>query len=215
MKKKILFFLFFLLGAQLSFAQSPSNSQSSKDSLSIKGRLGLMGRWQTGNLNQISIMPNGGISFDKSSYYTEFNASYHYLKVGGFNAINDFWTYGLFQYQPNHRVFASIHTIIGFAKSYKIDHSIVMGIGGGVNIHKKSSLNFLQIHLYTAYLNFQYETENPHEAVAIGSQIRAMLPLNNHINFRWELSTFHSLKDTNFWGGGNLIQLNILVLKTY
>lgn len=201
----------FMLGAQFSFAQS--KIQSSKDSLSINGRLGLMGRWQTGNLDQISIMPNGGVSFDQFSYHAELNASYHFLKVNGFNAINDLWTYGLFQYQPHHRVFPSIHTIIGFAKSYKIDHSIVTGIGGGVNLHKKSPFNFLQVHLYGAYLDFQYERENTHKAVAIGSQIRATLPLNATIKLRWELSTFHSMKEVNFWGGGNLLQLNILVSR--
>ena len=90
---------------------------------------------------------------------------------------------------------------------------MVTGIGGGINIHKKSPVIFLQVHLYGAYLNFQYEMENTHEAVAIGSLIRAMIPLNAHIKFRWELSTFHSMKEANFWAGGNLIQLNILVLK--
>ena len=54
MKKEILIFMFFMLGAQFSFAQA--NNEPSQDSLSVQGRLGLMGRWQTGNLNQISLM---------------------------------------------------------------------------------------------------------------------------------------------------------------
>lgn len=55
--------------------------------------------------------------------------------------------------------------------------------------------------------------EYTHEAAAIGSLIRAQLPVNAHINFRWELSTFHSMNDSSFWGGGNLFQFNIFVFK--
>ncbi len=213
MQKEVFFFILFLLGVTHSIAQSPSSNPSSEYSSYIKGRLGLMGTWQTGNLDQLSVLPNGGISIVKNAYFAEFNASYHYLNVRGFNAINDFWTYGLFQHQPNHRVFPSIHTIMGFARSYKIEHSIVTGAGGGINVKKKSPDNFLQLHLYGSYLNFQYEMEGTHKAVAIGSLIRAMLPIKTHISLRWELSTFHSLWETNFWGGSNLLQLNISVLR--
>ena len=211
MKKGSLFFILFLLGSQFSLAQT--EEEFFIDSLSINGSVSLMGRWQTGNLNQISLMPNGRISLSNNSFYLELNSAYHFLKVDGFKAKNDLWTYGLFQYQPNNRIFPSLHTIMGFAKSYEIDHSIVMGAGGGVNIYKQSPDNFLQVHLYGALFNFQYKEEEPHKAIAIGSQIRARIPISRQINFRWELSGFYSTQDRTFWGGGNLLQLNFIILK--
>ena len=211
MKKAKLIFALLLVGAQLSFSQQDNSSK--KDSLIINGRFGLMGRWQTGNLNQISIMPNGSVSLHKSTFYADFMTTYHFLRINGFNAIDDLWTYGLYQHQPNRRIFPSVHSIIGYSKSFLIDHSVVTGIGAGVNIHKKSLANYLQLHLFGSYFNFQYQTESAHKAVAISSLIRAVLPINKHVNFQWVFSTYHSTKDTAFWGGGNSFRLNITLLK--
>ncbi len=88
-KREILTFIFLILLASTVYTQSLSKNQSSTDHLSVKGRLGLIGRWQAGNLNQVNLMPKGSISFNNSSYYAQFNTSYHFLMVGDFNAIND------------------------------------------------------------------------------------------------------------------------------
>ena len=128
-----------LLGVYSCLAQL--EGQPANDSLFVKGRLGLMGRWQTGNLNQISIMPNGNISFDKTDYYCELNATYQFIKVDGFKVKDDLWTYSLYQHQPNRLIFLSGHAIMGYARSYSIAYSTVVGIGGGINVLKKNTDN--------------------------------------------------------------------------
>jgi hypothetical protein len=211
MKNGIQILIFFFIGVQFILGQTKDSIQL--ESFTTEGRLGLMGRMQTGNLDQVSIMPNGSFSLENSGFYSEFNASYHYLKVNGFNAINDFWTYGLYQHIPKNLFYPSVHTIVGFAKSFKIDHSIVLGVGSGVNLFKNSKLSYLQAHLYTGYLNFQLEDVSAHKAQFIGSQIRAKLPVNQLVNIQWGFSSFHSLKETKFWGGDNLLRLQIMLYK--
>lgn len=187
--------------------------QLTADSLSIHSHIGLLGRWQTGNLNQISLMPTGSISMAKPSYYANVNASYHFLRVNGFDVINDFWANGLFQYKPANSIYPSFHTTVGFASSYLIDHSSLTGVGLGANIHQKKR-SYLQAHLFTAYLNFKYQEESPHTALGLGSLIRANIPINGQVMLHWVFSTYHSTKEPGFWGGGNLFRLNIMLLKS-
>ena len=67
--------------SQMVFAQ--------QDSLRLQVALGLRGRWQTGNLNQLSLMPNGRVALSNATFKAEVATTYHFLKVNGFNAIND------------------------------------------------------------------------------------------------------------------------------
>ncbi len=211
MKNTTLYIILLVIASQLGMAQT--ENVSLEDALSINGNLTLRGRWQTGNLNQISLMPGGYFSLTKPSFFAELNTTYHFLRVNGFNVKNDLWNYALMQYQPGRRLFPSIHVIVGYAKSYRIDHSIIAGPGVGLNIHNKSGYNFFQVHIYGAYLDFQYEEQTNHSSLAMGTLLKSKIPLNKHVSFQWELSTYHSMQDRNYWGGGNLIILNFKVLK--
>jgi len=209
--KKHLIQLVILFSSTVGFTQTDGNEV--KDSLFIQTHIGLMGRWQSGNLKQLNVMPNGGIKLSNSVFYSELNAIYNYLKIGEFNPVNDFWINGLYQYKPNQRIFAVAHTTNGFAKSYRIDYSSLTGAGIGLNVVKKSTDKYFQAHLITGYLHFKFENELAHKALGFGSIIRMSLPLAKQINVKWELSSYHSSKDATYWGGGNLLQLDFKINK--
>ena len=39
------------------------------------------------------------------------------------------------------------------------------------------------------------------------------LPLTEQVNIKWEVSSYHSSKEANYWGGGNLLQLDFKINK--
>lgn len=190
-------------------------SYGQTDSTSIGGFVGLRGMWQTGNLDQLSLMPNGKIGLTHPKHYAEVLGTYHYIKVGDFEAKNDLWLYSLYQYTPNNLFYLSANVVSGFAVSYRIDHSIVAGVGGGVNIIKNSPRKYFQFHLYGSYLDFQFVGEKALQSFALGSLLRANIPINQWFNFQWELGSYHAMKETSFWGSGNLLQLVFNLSKNF
>ena len=190
-------------------------SHGQTDSTSIGGFMGLRGMWQTGNLNQINLMPNGKVWLTHPNHYAEVLGAYHYIKVDGFEAKNDLWFYGLYQHKSNNRLYLSANVVSGFAVSYRIDHSVVAGLGGGVNIIKNSPRRYFQFHLYGAYLDFRFEEEEALQSFTLSSLLRANIPITKWFNFGWELGSYHSMKETAFWGGGNLFQLIFNLSKNF
>ncbi len=185
------------------------------DSTSTGGFVGLRGMWQTGNLNQINLMPNGKIWLIHSNHYAEVLGAYHYIKVDGFEAKNDLWFYSLYQYSPNNRLYPSANVVSGFAVSYRIDHSIVAGIGGGLNIILNSPGKYFQFHMYGSYLEFKFEEEDPLQSFALSTLLRAKIPVTKWLIVGWELGSYHSMDETAFWGGGNLFQLIFNLSKNF
>ncbi len=182
-----------------------------KDSTRIQIHAGLMGRWQSGNLEQLSVMPNARFAFSKRACYAELNTNYHYLKVGDFNAVNDLWVNAIYQHQPHKTVYPMVYTNNGFAASYKIDFAALNAAGFGLNVKQKRPNNYIQVHAFTGYLYFEFENEASHSTLGFGSLIRAALPLSKLIHLKWELSSYHSARQTSFWGGGNFVQLNLRI----
>lgn len=210
MKKYLLVVIVFL---QVGFVFGRNANFERRDSLNFNAVIGLMGRWQTGNLNQFSLMPNVNFSLSNESFFTQINSKYEYIIVEDFNIVNDFWTNGIFQYQQQNRWFLAAASTAGFAKSYKIDHSVFVGGGVGVNLLKNSANKYFQFHGLAGYLDFKFENQTSHSALALGSLIRAKFPISEQINFKWDLATFHSTKEIGFWGGGNLFEIQFIVVK--
>ncbi len=65
--------------------------------------------------------------FSKTAFNAEIHSNYQYLKVGGFTAVSDLWTIGVFRIQSEKQFFPMATTVFGFAKSYKIEHSVMLG----------------------------------------------------------------------------------------
>ena len=79
--KQLILLLGLLLAALSGMAQN--------DSLEIRGEIGLRGRWQMGNLNQLAINPNARLELSKTAFNTRLNANYQFLSVGNFTIISD------------------------------------------------------------------------------------------------------------------------------
>ena len=173
------------------------------DSLIMNIEMGIRGRWQTGNLNQLAINPNVRLVFSNQKFLTEFRADYQYLKVSGFVPVNDLWTSWTYKYRPKRKLFPLIRTIGGFAKSYKIDHSFLAGGGAGINILYKSPFQYLQFHAFAGYMDFQFEGENLYTSPTIGTTIQSSFSIAPRMNISWEIQSYHTTKDNSFWGGSN------------
>lgn len=198
--KKVIFtigFAFCLLGSLLAQTDSLQTQ--------IVGRL--MGQRQTGNLNSIAVSPSLGFTLSKKSFKTDLQTSYQYLQVGGFTLVSDFWVDALHQHRVHKRLYPMVSAIYGFAKSYQIKTSLHLSAGLGLNVRRKSPMNYLQVHAFAGYLNFEFEGAPTHSAAALGSAIRGAFPLSKTALLLWNVKSFHSLADTDFWGANNQVML--------
>ncbi len=184
------------------------------DSLLVQMELGINGRWQTGNLNQLGLNPNARIALSKSNFHTELNVNYQFLRVEGFTAISDFWGNHLLQIQPNRKFYPVLSTLYGFAKSYKINHSFVIGGGIGTHLFKKSPAFFLQINVVVGYLNMEFEGETAYSKPNLGTMLKGVFPIATKINMVWELQTYHPGFDTDLWGANNRLLLQYPISKS-
>ncbi|MEE9213720.1 MAG: hypothetical protein V3U54_02860 [Thermodesulfobacteriota bacterium] len=57
--------------------------------------------------------------------------------------MNDLWAMGIHRYNPDGTIFPLIATNYGFAKSYNIKQSFLIGAGAGRNIRNNSLPNYL------------------------------------------------------------------------
>lgn len=171
----------------------------------IQGRI--MGQRQTGNLNSIAVSPSLGITLSKKTFKTDVQANYQYLQVDGFTLVSDFWIDALHQHQVHRRFFPMASAIYGFAKSYQIKTSLHLSAGLGLNIWRKSPMHYFQMHAHAGYLNFEFQGAPTHSAAALGSAFRGAFPLKKHAMLFWNVKSFHSLADTDFWGANNQVML--------
>lgn len=184
-----------------------------KDTVAFKGDVALNGRMQTGNLSQLGLSPiaNGWIGNQTSSL--EAQALYQYLKVGGFNAVNDFWTRAVYRYKSDRTVFPVVAAYYGFAKSYKINNSFLGGVGAGVNVYKKSPTNYLQVHFVTGYFDINFDSLVRYRSHTLASIIKSVFPIDKKVSISWELQTYHPGLSGEYWGGSNMLMLRYKIAK--
>ena len=145
----------------------PVHVASQRDSLKFGAELGL----------------NPSVALDFSNSRTEVivNGTYQFLRVEGFTAISDFWTRALYRFKTG-RCLDPIGVLnYGFAKSYRIDHSLVVGAGAGWRIRQKSRRDFIEIQAFGGYLNLEFPNlPSVGRYQAVGVQQRGQSLLRHH-----------------------------------
>lgn len=187
-----------------------TSGQSLKDSLTVNWLSNFRGRLQTGNLKQFVIANQSNILLEKEAFNIEISGVYEYVKVNGFNGVNDLWTYMISRYGPRKKIYPMMILYYGFAKSFRIDRSFVGGAGIGINIVHKSPQQFLQVNAFAGYMDFVYQ-----EIPAISTAFTGILakgrspiiPKRAFIN--WELNSYFSPDETKMYGFQNIIRLDI------
>lgn len=193
-----------------------ANASAQSDTLTFRSDLTILGRRQTGNLNQFGFNPSIRLSLGKSSFNAEVAATYQLLEVNGFRSINDFWTTGIVRLNPTQRLYPFAVTYYGFADSYKIERSLVGGAGAGLNVFSKSPRHYFQVHLFGGYSNVEFEEANSQSSPAFGTFLKSELPLfKNLLGLLWELHSYHSLEDDQFVGVNNLLNLRLALPKGF
>lgn len=187
-----------------------------KDTTWVEGRIGLRGQWQTGLLNQFVINPNLQFNLNNKIIALETVANYEFLQVDAFNAINDFWSYVSLQYKPNKLIYPMVMGHFGFAKSYRLDHSLLGGVGAGVNLIKRKRYQYLQANLFVGYINFKFTNITAYQAPNAGAFLKMSLPLlKGVLRISWELHAYLSMLNAAYWGLDNRIGLAVQITKKF
>ena len=103
------------------------------DSTWVRLELDLRGRWQQGNLNQIGIQPNLRFQWGNRRYLVDLQSNYQLLKASDFVLIDDFWTQAKLTLHRERSIYPMVAMNLGYALSYRIDHSFLLGVGWGVS----------------------------------------------------------------------------------
>jgi hypothetical protein len=61
----------------------------------VNTEIGIKGRRQTGNLNQLALNPTLKVVLYKKRFYTQLQGNYQYLNVNNYPFISDFWSSAL------------------------------------------------------------------------------------------------------------------------
>ncbi len=203
-----------LIVFSLLLALLPNDLSGQTDSLSFSSDLTVMGRRQTGNLDQFSILPSARFLLGNSTFNVEAAANYHLLEVNGFRSINDFWTNGVFRLSPNRIVYPFSIVYYGFADSYRIEQSVVTGAGFGVNVFGKAD-RFLRLHFFGGYTNIRFENASSMASSALGSFARLELPMDSKLNVRWEFHSYHGIASVELSGINNVVQLRYALSRNF
>jgi hypothetical protein len=206
MKMKILLIALFGL---------PLLTNAQKDSLCLKAEIGIRGKWQTGNFAQFVINPNGKLFLAKKRSRFEVHANYEYLRVNKESSlINDFWSFGLYQYNSDKAIFPIVMTHYGFAQAYSIDHSLIGGLGIGVNLLSKENQSFFQLNIFSGYLNLKYKNALAHKSASMGSYIRLKFPLKEDlISVMLDSHAYVSIKESDYYSFNSRMILLFQIVK--
>lgn len=186
------------------------------EKLKVQGNIGIRGKWQTGNFAQFVINPSGKIIVEKKRTRIEVQANYEFLKVNKGSLINDFWTYGMYQYNSEKTIFPMAMTHYGFAQAYAIDHSLIGGLGIGINAIKKNKHSFLQANIYMGYLNLKYENAPIHKAASMGSYVRLKFPLKKDVIYAMlDSHAYISLKNSDYHSFNSRMILLFQIVKNF
>ena len=206
-----LFRLIFLL-----FLMAFGSTSTAQDSLSFSTELGLLGRRQTGNLDQLVLSPSARLKIGKSSFDTEITATYQFLEVNGFRSINDLWINNVVRIKPTKRVYSFSIVYYGFADSYRIDRSLIGGAGLGINVVQSTLDKYLQVHLYGGYASVDFQQAPSQSSPSFGSFVKAAFPLNSDkLSLLWEFHSYHALNDQDFEGVNNILQIRYALFKGF
>lgn len=191
-----------------------------QDTLRVRSEFSLVGRRQTGNLDQIGVNPSAKLGVGNSAFELETGANYQFLRVNGFTSINDLWINGIYRVHPRKRVFPFAMAYYGFADSYRIDQSLIGGIGAGVNLQDGSKKGLLQGHLFLGYADVDFLTvsaaTSSHTSFAVGSFIRSDFAIvHSGLGIHWEFHSYHAVSDRDFYGANNLIILRYALVKGF
>lgn len=198
----------------LGFLVSCSLIGIAQDSLIVSGEVALLGRRQTGNLDQLGLNPSARLSLQKNAYSVEVSGNYQFLEVNYFRSINDLWINGLLKIKPTERVYPFAIAYYGFADSYRIDESLVAGVGAGINVFEHSLKKFLQVHLHGGYASLDFQEALSQSSPIVGSLIKARVPIDQgKLSLLWEFHSYHSLEDKQFEGVNNILQIRFSVFK--
>ncbi|MBB6462220.1 DUF481 domain-containing protein [Flammeovirga kamogawensis] len=197
--------LIFFLGAAESYAIS--------DTLKLAANVALMGSKQTGNLNQVGLTSEFGMHLSSVKTSTTMNVTYSYLNVEDITVLNDFWSNADFRFHQEHKVYPLVAMFYGFAHSYRINHALVTGAGAGWTPVKKSDKKLLELSAFVGYMNFEFQTEQAHKSSALGTIATFKTPINEAVYFEWNLKTYHSFTDSEYWGANNNISLVVNLVK--
>ncbi|MCF6297555.1 MAG: DUF481 domain-containing protein [Flavobacteriaceae bacterium] len=207
-RRRSIAIIFFLLSLQEVKSQEQSNDSIQFSIIDI----GLRGMWQTGTTNQFEISPNYNVQLYRKNYFFESVGQYQFLKVNNFAIINDLWSSLLFQYKQEKKFYPFVTASGGTAKSFLLNHFIFTGAGIGSNLYKKSASEYIQIHAFVGYLDFEIATDL-HQALSVGSILRANINLAKKVQLNCEFRSYHSAKESSYWGLQNTIRLNLQVTK--
>ena len=183
------------------------------DSLKVSTEIGIKGRRQTGNLNQLALNPTLKVVLYKKRFYTELQGNYQYLNVNNYKVNSDFWSSALYQYKDYKTLYPALITRYGFSKSYRINHSLFSGIGLGWNLRNKSMYDKIQLNAFTGYMNFEYETTDSHSSLASGFLFKLTHPISKSLNIIMEMQSYHSATTSTIWGVGNKISIQYKLPK--
>jgi len=193
-----------------------NNAITQTDSLRINGEIGVRGKWQTGNFAQFVINPSGKIILEKKRNRIEIQANYEFLKVNQGSLINDFWTYGMYQYNSDKTIFPMAMSHYGFAQAYAIDHSLIGGVGIGLNAIKKSTHRLLQANIFIGYLNLKYENAPIHKAASMGSYVRFKFPIKKElVHAILDSHAYVSLNDSDYRSFNSRVALLFQIVKDF
>lgn len=187
----------------------------SEDSTWVRLELDMRGRWQQGNLNQIGIQPNLRLQFGNKRYLLDLQSNYQLLKANDFVLIDDLWTQAKLILAKERSIYPMVATNIGYALSYQIDHSFLVGAGIGSKLWHRQKRSSLEFNLFTGYLNFKFAGESARSSVAIGSLVELVVPFGKVGHLTWQAQSYHPLEKQNFWGINSALQWNCPINKQF
>ncbi len=171
----------------------------------------VMGNYQTGNLNQISVSSQLNRVTTDTMFNTSLNISYTYVHVEDFTIINDLWINQIVDLHRGKTFYRTAQVIAGTALSYRIDQSLFAGIGVGYRPNLDGKLSF-KSNLYAAYFHFKPIESSPIQTPAVGTDIVVNYKLKKAI-LNWNVGTFHGINPSNIWGGSSNIQVLLPISK--
>lgn len=188
---------------------------STTDSTWLKLEIDLRGRWQQGTLSQIGIHPGLRLQFGNSRYQVDLRSNYQLLKAKDLVLIDDLWTQGKLIIAKERAIYPIVATNIGYALSYRIDHSLLIGVGIGSDFWRQRKRTSLQINLFVGHLNFNFLGEVASNSAAIGSQIECIVSLGKTASISGQVHSYHPLGEHNFWGVNSAIQIIYPISKQF
>ena len=200
-----------LFVASMGYAQEELIGEDSvRATAFVQGR----GTFQTGNLKQIGGGFIADLNVGNKRFSTLLSLSYDYVEVNGFNVINDSWNSMEYIFKPGARFYPVARLNAGFAKSFGIQYSYVIGAGGGMNITRKSPLNYMRFDIIGGYMDFTFDQAEHLSGDVIDLSVKGNTQLlSGKFNLNWNFKSFLSPSRTERFGFMNILRLELPLTK--